>query len=315
MTAHSPCGERPDHRRTRVMSQGQACGLPPASRGRSARAIVLAHFDPAGEFDPHVRHAIAEYRRFAERLVVVSNGGRHLPAALKPFVDDFLPRANVGYDFCAWRNGLATLDRSAFDEVICVNDSVYGPLFDLAPAFDDPRTAAADLWGMVVSDQPTSRDAPRVRHLQSWFFGMRRRFFESDCADDFWSGVEPLGSKREIINRYEIGLSRRAAEAGFRVAGLYDGSAAAHVGLREVLPHLSLREPRRSWRLVRKSRRPHNPSELVWWRLLEAGIPFVKIGLFRVNHYGHDLSRVMAGLGRSTRFDLGLIRRHLARCG
>ena len=52
-----------------------------APRGGSARAIVLAHFDPHGDFDPHVRHAIAAYRQFADRLVVVSNGGRRLPAA------------------------------------------------------------------------------------------------------------------------------------------------------------------------------------------------------------------------------------------
>ena len=88
------------------------------------------------------------------------------------------------------------------------------------------------------------------------------------------------------------------------------------MALREVLSHISLAAPRRSWRLIRKSRRiPHNPSELVWWRLLEAGVPFVKVGLFRVNHYGIDLERVLVELGRRTPFDLGLIHGHLARCG
>lgn len=287
-----------------------------ATRGRVPRAIVLAHFDPHGDFDPHVRHAIVAYRRYADRIVVVSNGGRQLPAALKPLVDDFLPRANVGYDFCAWRDGLAMLDRSAFEEVICVNDSVYGPLFDLEPAFDDPRTAGADLWGMVVSDQPTGRDLPRRRHVQSWFFGMRRPLLESSCFDTFWSTVKPLTSKREVVDRYEVGLSQHVLRAGFSVAGLYDATTAARVSLREVIPQLSIAAPRRSWRLVRKSRRtPHNPSELVWWRLLEAGVPYVKVGLFRVNHYGIDLDGVTRGLARSTPYDLGLIRGHLARCG
>ena len=298
------------------MSEGHVSAIRMAPRGGSARAIVLAHFDPHGDFDPHVRHAIAAYRQFADRLVVVSNGGRRLPAALKRFVDEFLPRRNVGYDFGAWRDGLATLDRSAFDEVICVNDSVYGPLFDLKPAFDDPRTAGADLWGMVVSDQPPGRGLPRQRHVQSWFFGMRRPLLESPCFDTFWSTVEPLSSKSEVIERHEVGLSQHVLRAGFSVAGLYDATTAPRVSLREVIPQLSIAEPSRSWRLVRKSRRaPHNPSELVWWRLLEAGVPFVKVGLFRVNHYGIDLGRVMGDLKRSTPYDLGLIREHLARCG
>jgi lipopolysaccharide biosynthesis protein len=286
----------------------------PETRPAVRRAIVLAHFDRDGIVDPHVRRALVEYRRFADRLVVVSNTAQRLPSDVAAIVDTFIPRANVGYDFGAWRDGLATLDRGAFDEIVCVNDSVYGPLFDLAPAFADPRTRAADLWGMVVSDQPVEGRRERPRHVQSWFFGMRRRLLESDCFEAFWSRVEPVASKREIVDRYEIGLSQQVLGAGLGIAGLYDASTAARVGLGEILPQVSVFEPRRSWRLVKKSRRVHNPSELVWWRLLAAGIPYVKVGLFRVNHYGLDLGRLLAGLARATPYDLGLIRDHLARC-
>lgn len=288
----------------------------PLRRPMVRRAVVLAHFDPRGTFDPYIVHAVRAYRPLATRLVLVSNGGRELPRELASLVDDYLPRANVGYDFGAWKDGLATIDRSAFDEIACVNDSVYGPLFDLAPACADPRTATADLWGMVLSDQSTARDRPRIPHLQSWFFAMRRPLLEADWFDRFWSAVQPVPTKREIVERFEIGLSQSAAAAGFRIAGLYDATTAPPVSLRELLPHASITAPRRSWRLLRKSRRtPHNPSELVWWRLLEAGVPFVKVGLFRVNHYGIDLRRVLADLGRRTPFDLGMIRGHLARCG
>lgn len=280
------------------------------------RAIVLAHFDPEGRFDRYVIDAAGAYRRMADRLVLVSNSGGRLPHELSDLVDDYMPRANVGYDFGAWKDGLTRIERGAYDEIVCVNDSVYGPLFDLAPAFKDRRTAAADLWGMVLSDQATGRDRPRIPHLQSWFIGMRRPLLESDWFDAFWSSVAPVSSKREVVERYEIGLSRSAAEAGFRIAAIYDATAAPRVGLREVLPHLSLAAPRRSWRLIRKSRRAtYNPSELVWWRLLEAGVPFVKVGLFRVNHYGIDLDRVLLDLARRTPFDLAAIHGHLARCG
>jgi lipopolysaccharide biosynthesis protein len=283
---------------------------------RTVRAIVFAHFDPDGHFDAHVQHALAAYRPLADRLVVVSNSATRLPRELVPLVDAFLPRANVGYDFAAWRDGLGTLEPDGFDEVLCVNDSVYGPLFDLAPAVADGRVADADLWGMVLSDQNTSRSAPRVKHLQSWFLGMRRPLLESDAWADFWRGVGPLASKREVVERYEIGFSARMAAAGFRVAGLFDATTAPPVTLREVWPHLSPRHPRRSWRLIRKSRRiPHNPSELTWWRLWEAGVPYLKVGLLRVNHYGLDLGRVLADLERRASYDLGLIHGHLRRCG
>ena len=39
-----------------------------------------------------------------------------------------------------------------FDEIVCANDSVYGPLFALDPAFADALVADADLWGMCLSE-------------------------------------------------------------------------------------------------------------------------------------------------------------------
>jgi rhamnosyltransferase len=280
------------------------------------RAIVFAHFDAGGGFAPHVYHALEAYRNGAERLVVVSNSGRSLPGSLTRIVDTFIPRANVGYDFGAWRDGLATVHGGDYDEVLCINDSVYGPLFDLGPALADPRTAAADLWGMVLSDQNARREAPRVPHVQSWFLGLRRRLLESDAFATFWRDFKPLDTKRDVVEHYEIGFSARMAEAGFSLAGLYDATTADPVTLPEVWPHLSLHSPRRSWRLLRKSRRrPHNPSELVWWRLWNAGVPYVKASLFKVNHYGLDLGRVLAELRGRYDYDLGFIEGHLAACG
>lgn len=287
---------------------------PPARAVR--RAIVFAHFDPHGCFDPHVTRALAAYRPLAERIVLVSNAARSLPPPLRPLVDAFVPRANVGYDFGAWRDGLSRFRAADYDEVLCVNDSVYGPLFDLQPALNDARVAEADLWGMVVSDQNLSRAAPRIRHVQSWFLGMRRSLVESDAWAAFWREAGQPATKRQIVERCEIGFSARMAAAGFRIAGLYDASKAGPVRLQEIWPHLTPREPGRSLRLMRKSRRtPHNPAELVWWRLWDAGIPYVKVGIFRVNHYGLDLTRVLADLRRRSGYPLDLIEGHLARCG
>jgi lipopolysaccharide biosynthesis protein len=289
----------------------------PVSSAGLRRGIVLAHFDRRGAFDPHVVQAVRRYRRVAERLVVVSSSATALPPPIRDLVDTFVSRDNVGYDFGSWKAGLATLRPTDFDELICVNDSVYGPLSDLGPVLAEPRTAGADLWGMVLSQQATkSRGGRLCPHIQSWFLGMRRRLIESPVFADFWNSVEPLPTKEGIIDRYEIGLSERCLEAGLRIAGIYDSRAAGPVRFGELWPHLSLTDPRRSWRLWKKGRRtPHNPSELVWWRLLDAGVPYLKVGLFRVNHYGLDLDRVSAELGRRHPEAVGMIQEHLARCG
>ena len=283
-----------------------------------ARAVVFVHYDRDGIFDDHVVHALRAYRRLADRLVVVSASARALSAPLEPLVDTFIPRENVGYDFCSWRAGLESLgDPARFDEVVCANDSVYGPLFDLGPAFSDPRIAKADFWGMCLSDQGTKRRGKvSCPHVQSWFFVMRQPLLQSPAFGNFWNAVVPLDRKDDIVDRYEVGISQHFMAAGFRIAGLYDARAAEPLSWRNMIPHLSLAEPGRSWRHFKKVRRSRrNPSELAWDRLIAAGVPFVKVGLFRVNHYGLNLRHVLRGLEASSPYDVGLLRRHLARVG
>lgn len=288
------------------------------------RAVVLAHHDRDGIVDPHVVHALRAYRAVADRLVLVSASARRLPPALEGTVDTFVARDNVGYDFASWRAGLATLDPSGgygapgFDEVTCVNDSVYGPLADPAPLFHHPRTADADLWGMVLSCQPPRGGGRTARpHLQSWFFSARRPLLEAPAWRRFWEGVGPLPTKDDVVSRLELGLSETVAAAGFRIAALHDARAAPPVAARELAPHLSLRRPLRAWRLLRKARRPlHNPAELLPQRLLASGVPFLKVALFRVNHYGLDPAVVRDLLRDATAggaYDPTLAHGHLAR--
>ena len=283
-----------------------------------ARALVFAHYDRDGLFDPYVIDALHAFRRCMDHVTVVSTSAQHLPAALVPLVDRFIARQNVGYDFCSWRAGLAALEPTEqFDEIICANDSVYGPLFDLAAALSDARVADADLWGMCLSEQGTKRRGKNsCPHIQSWFFGMRRPLIASQAFGDFWRSVVPLANKDDLIDRYELGMTEHFAAAGFRVAALYDARTAGPLSLREMWPHFSLWEPQRLLRLLKKSRRPrHNPSELAYKRLLDAGVPFAKVSLFRVNHYGLNLEHVMESLQRENHYDIHLIRDHLERTG
>ena len=276
------------------------------------RAIVLAHYDPDGIVDPYVVRAVAAYRPLAERLVVVSASAKALPEALSGVVDAFLPRENVGYDFGSWRAGLDLLGPLAeYDEVICVNDSVYGPLTDLGPVLADPRLADADFWGMVRSGQESD-------HLQSWFLAFRRPVLASDAFAGFWRGVGPQPSKRHVVHRYEVGLSQTLLAAGFRMAAIYDGRGDGlptfGESCRAVSP-LRLHRFGRHRRFVARARPPFNPSELFWERIADAGVPYLKAGIFRVNHYRFDVRRVLARA--TTRWPAwrDAIHDHLARVG
>ncbi len=276
------------------------------------RAVILAHYDRDGIVDPYVIRALRSYREIADRLVLVSASASSLPAALATVVDDFLPRANIGYDFCSWRDGIARLgDPRQFDEIVCANDSVYGPLSDLSPLMADSRVAAADFWGMVMSAQ-------RGDHVQSWFFAMRRPVIESPAFREFWESVEPQSSKEQVIDHYEVGLTEAFAAAGFRAAAIYDGRRCGLPTIAEYVCNVSPLEPQYFGRHVRRVRRmgpPFNPSELFWERACDAGVPFIKAAIFRANAYRVDVHRVLDRAADRWPEWATLIRNHLDRVG
>ena len=290
------------------------------------RALILAHYDQDGLIDPHVIQALQIYRRLVNRLVVVSTAAACLPPAAANLVDDFVIRPNEGYDFCSWKLGLERLvPYHEFDEIVFCNDSVYGPLSRWEGMLDDPRVEDADLWGMVRSIQgPKCRGNVDCPHLQSWFFVMRNRAIRSPAFSSFWNSVQPLLTKEAVIDQYEVGLSETFAQAGLTLRAIYDTAATNHESApawSDLGPHLSFARSRlrQSWRLLKKARRGRtNPSELLPLKVIDAGVPFVKVGVFRVNHYGLDLDYVRRQLTERQQagqiaYDLTLIADHLQR--
>ncbi|MDB4556968.1 rhamnan synthesis F family protein [bacterium] len=289
------------------------------------RALIFAHYDRDGVIDPHVQYAIKCYREVVKRLVVVSTSATALPESIAQYVDHFISRPNKGYDFCSWKEGIELLgDSQQFDEIICCNDSVYGPLFDLAPVLESSCLAGVDLWGMVHSVQGTKQRKAREssNHLQSWFFGMRRNLIHSPVFDSFWKSITPLDKKDDVINAYEIGMTEKFREAGFRIGAIYDSvdcSIKPNLSFLEIVPHLNWRNIRHSYRVIKKTRRRiNNPSELAPIRLVELGVPFLKVNAFVVNHYGLDLDFIRQELERMAHrqeidYDISLIDAHLMR--
>jgi len=276
------------------------------------RAIVFAHFDRDGVVDPYVVAALAAYRRVCHTLVFVTVSADTLPSELDHLVDAAVIRANVGYDFGSWKAGLGAIrGLDGFDEVVCVNDSVYGPLFDIAGPLSSSALREAEYWGMVLSAQ-------EMPHVQSWFFAMRAAVLHSMAFKEFWrSAGEPL-PKEQLIRQREIGLTELAKKDGRGIAAVFDARHSPRVQWEDIREHVSLVEPARSWRLLRKTlpwRPPCNPSELLYRRLWDAGVPFLKRRLLHTNYYGLSLPRVLADLERLSPEWHELVVSHMRRAG
>ena len=123
------------------------------------------------------------------------------------------------YDFGSYKRGYMwahdekILDK--YDWVYLVNDSVYGPLFNLEPTLKDLESRKVDLIGMT-----DFYDENAPKHIQSWFLGLSKKVAESSFIYDFIKDIRHRDSKTEIICKYEIGLSRVVLQNGFQMSAV-----------------------------------------------------------------------------------------------
>jgi rhamnosyltransferase len=182
-----------------------------------------------------------------------------------------ITRKNVGRDFGSWKLGLEVEDYGNYNQVILANDSVYGPLHDLSAVFEEMEGRNLDMWGITESWE-------YKYHLQSYFLVFEQSIIESNFFEEFWNNMKYLRGKKNIIKKYEIGVTERAILNGFDVDSYIDYSEAVQNHLNGQVS--DYRNPHATYVLTHET----NPMHFLWETLInEFNIPFIKIGLLRDN--------------------------------
>lgn len=161
------------------------------------------------------------------------------------------------YDFGSYKRAFFAVDRSLYDIIYFVNDSVFGPFEDIGPYLERMEALGTDAFGLVMNSR---RSGP---HLHSWFLGFKPFVFNAVWFTDFLHSVTKEQSKTDVCIKYEVGLS-------------------------ELLNHHSI--PNKALFYVNRKRIYNKP-----YSLYLQGLPFVKKDSF-VRHNGclqGQLSRLL----------------------
>ena len=258
------------------------------------RIAVFVHFDPAGEVQRYLLPYLQALHDYGLDIVFVTNSGKltdKAKAALKPLCAAILIRRNLGYDFGAMRDGLrhAAATPENTDLMLVLNDSVYGPLTDLAPMLDRIDFTQADAWGATESYQ-------NRYHLQSFFVAVGPKALASKGWHSFWRSVRPVRNKLWVIVNYEVGMTRALLKYGLSCAALYpykdlvlriDPSPLVKKDKDtpdETDPFVINRKTHLTHVLYSASHRvPMNPTAELWRQMMEVRFPFIKRELLRDN--------------------------------
>lgn len=284
-------------------------------------ACVFAHFDPEDRLDDYVLYYVKSLLIIVDTLffVSVSRLNENDINTLSALGAQVIQRKNIGYDFFSYKKGIELLNLDDYDELFLCNDSVYGPFNNLSALGDKMRKRGADFWGVTESNEC-------ARHLQSYFLCFGKEVLQSRVFQSFWTELEALDDKSEIIQRFEVGLSQKLLKNGFRLDALVpvkQKSALQRLrgGWRRPLRTYSKRWLQLSFytevmNILSGSRQvADNPTHMEWEAsIVEHGSPFVKIELLRDNPKGLvGLGSVYSVIASVSEYPLGLISTHLAR--
>ncbi|MFD2674549.1 rhamnan synthesis F family protein [Gulosibacter bifidus] len=181
-------------------------------------------------------------------------------------------KPNIGYDFGSWAVGFLHQPQIfSAERVLQVNDSLLGPFWNMDPIYDDFERDLGDAWGLVRNYQVTP-------HLQSYFIGYTADVLQAKVFQKFWTEVRVHADKQEIINNYELGLSRTLYGEGFVQAAYIEP---------QLLRHSTL-----------------NPMISAWLQVLREGVPFLKRELITRPSVGVQGERIPELLRREFDIDI-----------
>ena len=283
------------------------------------RVAVFLHYDRHGRVRDYVVYYLSALRKAGFEIVFVSNSkrlGDDEWARVLPFCALMLRRRNLGHDFGAYRDAIAEIgDPGNFDEIILANDSVYGPLQDLAPILERCDAQIAPVWGMTDSWD-------RRYHLQSYFVLFKREALVHPAFAKFWRSMRLVPSRTWVIGKYEIGMTQAMLRAGLRCSAVFPYrrmvQAVNDAVLRDdILERTDLPQYHRDYvaALFQAMERgaPLNPTHCFWDYLVGAlGCPFIKRDLLLRNPTGVPFVNQWEMLvRRSSDYDADLIVRDI----
>lgn len=177
------------------------------------RICLFAGYNKHNIIEDYVLYYIKELAKISDVYYLADNSVIETEKLI-PYTKAVYGYYHGKYDFGSWQELIHKIgyDKlSEYDELILTNDSVFGPLCDLK---DYIENLEKDKWDMCGIN--TAYEA-HAWHLSSYFLILKKNVFLSDIFKQHIDSIKQEDSVGKIIEKYEIGLSKKVIDAGFIV--------------------------------------------------------------------------------------------------
>ncbi|MCL2652246.1 MAG: hypothetical protein FWD63_00435 [Propionibacteriaceae bacterium] len=201
---------------------------------KPSRVLFYAHFNEFGRVEDYVVYQLQQMRGIFDTIVLVSNSpvSEKDQTRLSSLCDTLMQRENVGFDFAAWRDGMNAFGwtrLTACREITVMNDTCFGPLFDFDELYSAMQSRGCDFWGITTNialpDVLVDGDRATLKapaHIQSYYMTFNAGVISAPIFKEFWTGVKDYPEALDVIDNYEVGLTRVLTGGGFTFSVFFD---------------------------------------------------------------------------------------------
>jgi rhamnosyltransferase len=197
------------------------------------RILYFVHYNKYNGLSDHVLYLLRTVRLLYTKVMVISNSplSGEQSNKLSEVCDEILIRENKGFDFGAWKDAILKdgwEKLASYDNLTLMNDTCFGPLFDLEMIYLKMEQKDIDFWGLTnyrKDKHGIHAITKPADHIQSYFLCFNKNVINSDPFKIFWWNVKYKNRVGEVIRNYETRFTRILVRSGFRYSVILDKAA------------------------------------------------------------------------------------------
>lgn len=192
-------------------------------RSNLMRVLIFAHFDHIGIIRADILSFLIKANTEYDVIYFVSTNLKKSELLKIPSAITTIVRENHGYDFYSYRAGLLKFLQTNLAGinkgfVTFMNSSII--ILDREKLIKNLKKSFHNnscVYGITTSYEIQ-------HHIQSYLITIPFDLLRNEIFLHWWQNMEPLNDKREIIFRYELGLSVLLTELGYELKSTYKPS-------------------------------------------------------------------------------------------
>lgn len=195
--------------------------------GHKQRLGIYCFYDKYGHAASFIKTFLDDLMDNLDDLIVVVNGQLSDQARqlFSEYTKTIIVRENKGLDVAAYKQAILTLGwekLESYDEVICLNDTVMGPVYPFREMFACMDCKDVDFWGITAYAGETVDKEQIPTHLQAYWHAYRRSLVSSPAFHEYWETMPLWKDYAEVTRKHEMTFTKHFADLGFTWASYID---------------------------------------------------------------------------------------------